>query len=216
MTPLIIIGDVHGDVDALRRLLAHVQATSRKTIFLGDYVNGGARSAEVLEELARLKTADSSRWLFLAGNHDLALLDYLNDGDFRTFAHLGGVQTMASYVKGMHADVHKAFSSSMPVYHKSFLQSLSTCYEEEDLLVSHTGFCPEHPTDRSLEAMARRGDKRIFSSPTPRRLVVCGHYRQWDNKPFVSEHLICIDTGCGVSDGPLTALFLPERTLASF
>jgi len=216
VTPLIIIGDVHGDIDALRRALAHAQETSRKTIFLGDYVNGGTRSAEVLEELASLKTIDPSRWLFLAGNHDLALLDFLNDGDFSAFARLGGVQTIASYVTGMHANVHKVFSSAMPAHHKSFLQSLSACYEEDDLLISHTGFCPERPADRSLDALARVGDKRIFSSPTPRNLVVCGHYQQWDHKPFISEHLICIDTGCGVSDGPLTTLFLPERTLVSF
>jgi len=216
MTPLIVIGDVHGDIGVLRRMVTHVRLANRRTIFLGDYINGGTNSAEVIEELASLKAIAPSRWLFLAGNHDLALLDYLDGGDFRDFARLGGVQTIASYISGFHANVREAFSSAMPPHHRAFLQSLSSCYEEEDVLVSHTGFCPDCPADRTLETMARRSDNRIFSSPTPRGLVVCGHYRRWDQKPFVSEHLICVDTGCGISNGPLSAVFLPERKIISF
>lgn len=215
MTPLIIIGDVHGDVNALRRMLSHVRSCERKTVFLGDYVNGGANSAEVIEELATLKAETPSRWVFLAGNHDLALMDYLEGGDFRDFARLGGVVTAASYLSGIHTNVREALSAAMPAHHGAFLRSLSSCYEEHDLLVSHTGFDTDHPADRSFEAMARKSHSGIFSSITPRDLVVCGHYRRWDNHPFVSEHLICIDTGCGISNGPLSAIFLPERTICS-
>jgi hypothetical protein len=59
----------------------------------------------------------------------------------------------------------------------------------------------------------------LFFSPgiPPQRLVVFGHYVQDDMKPYVSDGLVCIDTGSGtLPDGPLTALVLPDRQFIQF
>ncbi len=212
MKPVAIVGDVHGDFNALRRMLARLERADRPVIFVGDYVNGGAASAAVLEELSKRKLSQPDRWRFLAGNHDLALLDYLHGRiSFSILAAMGGVSTLASYLPDVRGDVRRAFAAVFPAHHCWFLETLSPCFEEEDLLVSHVGFCPDQPEARSLEALARTGNRGVFSSSGPRNLVVCGHFLQTSRMPFHNEHLICLDTGCGIADGPLTAVLLPEK-----
>jgi serine/threonine protein phosphatase 1 len=212
MRPVAIVGDVHGDFNALTSMLGLLQGVERPVIFVGDYVNGGGASAAVLEELSMRKLSHPDRWRFLAGNHDLALLDYIGGvGSFSTLAAMGGVPTLASYLPEVKGDLREAFTCAFPVRHRWFLETLAPCFEEEDLLVSHVGFCPDQPQARTLDALARSGDRRVFRSAGPRNLVVCGHYLQASRRPFCNEHLICLDTGCGVADGPLTAVLLPEK-----
>ena len=215
MTPAVVVGDIHGNFDALRAMLTRLETFDRLVIFVGDYVNGGPASSAVVEELWTKKREHGRSWLFLAGNHDLALLEYLRGGDFASFAAMGGVATISSYVDVVQDDVRNAFVSAFPQHHRRFLEELLPCYEDVDLLVSHIGFVADNPLERGLDALATKGNRMVFSSPTPRDLVVCGHYTQRSRKPFNGQHLICVDTGCGIADGPLTAVILPERTFLS-
>jgi Calcineurin-like phosphoesterase len=215
MKPVAIVGDLHGDLAALRRMLSRLEGSIRPVVFVGDYINGADQSSAVIDELCERKAAEPLRWRFLAGNHDLALLDYLRGGDFAAFARLGGVSTLSSYLSDVHGDVRAAFRSKFPERHRRFLEALRPYYEDDDLLVSHAGFAPERPADRSFEALARSGNRRVFQLVGPRELVVCGHYLQKNGKPHVTDHFICLDTGCGVAGGPLTAVLLPERKFLS-
>ena len=65
--PLRIVGDVHGDAVAF----SHAVATERYVIQLGDLVDHGPNSAQVLRIMFRL--IDEGRGLFLLGNHDRKL-----------------------------------------------------------------------------------------------------------------------------------------------
>src|ERR1035437_10638899 len=65
--PIRVVGDVHGDADAF----AYAAATDRFLIQLGDLVDYGPDSAEVLRLMFRL--IDEGRGLFLLGNHDFKL-----------------------------------------------------------------------------------------------------------------------------------------------
>ena len=182
---------------------------------MGDYVNGGSESAAVIETLSHHASRHPARAHFLAGNHDLALLDYVRDGNLVPFATLGGVATLASYLSEVHGDVHAAFVRALPDRHRRFLEGLAPCWENEEYLVAHTGFSPDDLTSRSFEALCRKGDPREFSTSGPRPLVVCGHYAQRGGRPFNGTSLICVDTGCGMHGGPLTAVLLPERQFIS-
>ena len=215
MKPIAIVGDVHGDVMALQRMLSRLEGLRHPVLFVGDYIDGADRSDAVLDELCERKAADPVRWQFLAGNHDLALLEYLRGGDFAAFARLGGVSTLRSYLSDVQGDVRAAFQSRFPGRHRRFLETLAPYHEEDGLFVSHTGFAPDRPTGRSFDALTRFGGHRVFDSVGPQELVVCGHYLQRCGKPYVSEHFICIDTGCGIAGGPLTAVLLPERHFVS-
>lgn len=213
MRDLAIVGDIHGDSQRLSRLLEHLAGSNRLIIFVGDYVNRGPNSIGVLELLCELCERQPDAVRCLIGNHELALLEYLDSGDFGAFAALGGAMTIRSYMPAPHGDVHAAFRAAFPERHRKFLNSLLPFWESEELLVSHAGYDPASPWDRSIDVMARRRHPGMFHHlHRPRPLVVCGHYVQRSGLPYADESLICVDTGCGsVSSGPLTALLLPER-----
>lgn len=207
-----VIGDVHGDIGRLRRMLRRLEDFRGCVILVGDYVDIGRDSAEVIELLTTLSERDPERYKFLCGNHELELLHYLDRGDFSRYCAGGGLATLASYLPVVAGDVHTAFVRALPARHLGFLRKLSLCWESEACLVSHAGFDPQRPLARDIDALTSPAGARIFTAKRyPRDLVVCGHYVQ-TRGPFVGERLICLDTGCGVLErGELTAAILPER-----
>lgn len=213
MPRLAVVGDVHGDVERLRRLLAKLESFVGSLVFAGDYVDGGPDSAEVLELLSTLHARDPERYQLLCGNHDRAMLRYFDDGDFAAYAKAGGVTTLASYLPVVTDEVWPAFRRAVPAAHVALLRELSACWESEGLLISHTGFDPSRPLARDLDTMTHAEGWPIFSAKTqPRPLVVCGHYAQRGARPYVSAGLVCVDTGCGMrSDGTLAAFLVEER-----
>jgi serine/threonine protein phosphatase 1 len=216
MKPVAVIGDVHGESRRLRSMLAALASFDGTVVFAGDYVNHGADSAEVLELLSGLSGAQPGRFHFLCGNHDLALLRYVDDGDFASFCATGGLATLASYLPIVSGDVHAAFVSAFPARHLAFLRGLAASWESDELLISHAGYDPARPVARDVETMAHGTGWPIFGDVRPsKELVVCGHYVQ-ARGPYDSQHLVCVDTGCGViPGGPLTAVILPERRFVS-
>jgi serine/threonine protein phosphatase 1 len=212
MEAMAVVGDVHGDSKRLRELLRRLDTFRGRVVFVGDYVNGGPDSAEVVEILADLSENAPERFVFLCGNHDLSLLAYYDDGDFAAFVATGGISTLSSYLPVVSGDVHAALRAALPRRHVAFLRGLAPYWESDDCLVSHSGFDPVRPHLRDLETMAHPKGWRVFDALRyPRSLVVCGHYVQ-TREPFDSVHLICVDTGCGIlQDGRLTAVLLPDR-----
>ena len=139
MKAKIIIGDIHGRADQLKILLDEVRRDGRPVIFLGDYVNRGPQSKEVLDGLIQF-AARRGNATFLCGNHDWALLRYIDSKCFDQLALLGGLQTLASYLPGeVCEDPHVALSKAMPEAHLHFLRRLLAYYEDEFLMCSHTG-----------------------------------------------------------------------------
>ena len=212
MEPLIVVGDIHGDFVRLDRMLLRLKHYDRRVVFVGDYVDGGPDSAKVLDRLISIQQRRPQHFTFLCGNHDRALLRYLEDGNFAEYARMGGLATLASYLPIVVGDVHTAFLDVFPPAHRAFLAALEAYWESEECLVAHTGFDPARPAARDMATLACDTGWPIFGATSfPRRLVVCGHYVQKQG-PFVSEQLVCIDTGCGLlRNGALTAVLLPER-----
>lgn len=69
--PIMVIGDVHGDLQALEFILGKRQEMNCKNIlFLGDYVDRGPQGTEVLTKLFRLKLEDPEHIFLLRGNHE--------------------------------------------------------------------------------------------------------------------------------------------------
>lgn len=207
----VAIGDIHGDARRLEALLSKLELGSRRLVFLGDYVNRGPDSRRVMDLLCQVAGSLGDRAVFLAGNHELALLRYLVDHDLPRFAAHGGIATIRSYgVRSPVGDVAAAFRAALPAEHLNFLESLRASLEVGDVLLSHTGMALSTPDDRSMAAMADTSHPELFSGAVPRP-VVCGHYVQRSGAPLTSGRVTCIDTGCGTIGGPLTALALPER-----
>ena len=184
-TELAFIGDVHGNLPALQGLWnALVLRDVPHVIFLGDYINKGARSADVLHEL--ISHAEAGRATLLAGNHETALLDALDRGDLSTFLKMGGAMTIRSYLGGrVGPDVLGEFTTKLPREHLKALRRMPLTYETDDLVAQH-----------------------IAPSSSTRKFRISAHVPVGD-LPRVGRRSALLDTGCGTDSGRLTALLWP-------
>ena len=180
------VGDVHGNLSALRGLCDVLAARGGPhAVFLGDYVNKGAQSAEVMQEL--LAHSLAGRVTLLAGNHEAALLDALDTGDLRAFLKMGGAMTIRSYVGSkVGPDVLRDFRARLPSEHLDAIRRMPETYESDDLIAQH------------MPPAASTAKFRI-SAHVP-----------VDRRPRIGHHSAQLDTGCGAVSGRLTALLWPS------
>ena len=121
-----IVGDIHGCVQELEVLVAGLPLqTDDRLVFLGDYIDRGPGSREVVDLLLRLRAEQTCQLTFLKGNHEDMFLDYLGkNGHFgEGFLDNGGHMTLRSYripygVSGREA------AESLPPEHLQFFQEL--------------------------------------------------------------------------------------------
>jgi len=217
---LTVVGDLHGSAARLEQfLLAIKNCPPRHVIFAGDFVNRGPATRRVLDLLLQVRDTHPEGATFIRGNHEQALLDFLDTGEVPSFVAHGGLATIRSYVDPVGSEVIPSFRSSFPPLHRTLLEETVSFYEDEDVLVSHAGFDPQNIHDRSPRAMYLSGYPRIFDhdGPWPKQLTICGHYIQRSGRPYTAEHLVCVDTGCGtLPDNPLTSFDYPERVFRQF
>ncbi len=83
--PVDVVGDVHGEIEALNDLLAHLgyetdgrHPEGRRLVFVGDLIDRGPDSPGVLRKVRRM--VEDGRALTVLGNHELNLLRGLNKG----------------------------------------------------------------------------------------------------------------------------------------
>lgn len=185
-TKIAFVGDVHGNLNALRGLCEVLAARGEPhMVFLGDYVNKGAQSAEVMQQL--LAYSRTGQATLLAGNHEAALLDALDTGVLTTFLKMGGAMTIRSYVGGeVGPDVFRDFRASFPSEHLEAIRCMPETYESDDLIAQHM------PPAASTPKFRISAHVPVGKLPRIRRR---------------SAHL---DTGCGDESGRLTALLWPS------
>jgi serine/threonine protein phosphatase 1 len=206
MKRILVIGDIHGGLKALKQVLERSLVTKNDTlIFLGDYVDGWSEAAEVIEYVIELEKKQDC--IFIKGNHDLWCEEWLETGiaDTTWFLH-GGEETIESYKKLNDTDkaTHLLFFKQMNFY----------VTDDENRLFIHAGFrsadglekefaASEVNWDRSLWETALSADKRIkFTSLLyPKRLMLfseIGHTPTifyGETEPMNAENMWNIDTG---------------------
>jgi len=194
-----VIGDIHGCLRPLQRLLEKfAPQPGDEVVFIGDYIDRGPQSREVVEHLLGL----SYRCVFLLGNHEKMLLDYLDGKDEGLFLANGGLATIQSY--GGHV-------ANIPPAHLRFFRDLQLMYETEHYLFVHAGVRPlvslENQTVDDLVWIRQEFFQFIgrFS-----KLVVFGHTPL--RQVLLAPDRIGIDTGC-VFGGKLSCLRLPDREI---
>lgn len=210
MSEFIAVGDIHGEAEQLTALLKRLAYLSRRFIFLGDYVDRGPQSRQVIDLLLDFEIARNV--MFLCGNHDWAFSQFVNGGSFANFAQIGGIETIRSYTGEVRGDVKVSLLHHLPTRHRQFFDRLQPYAEEDEYLLSHAGYDPLQPNDRSFDNMVLASHKELFFRKDLSVPLVCGHYVQRSSKPYVCGNTICIDTGCGTLNGYLTAVIMPERT----
>lgn len=207
------IGDIHGDRVRLSGLLAKLDCQNRRLVFLGDYVDHGPHSREVVEILMEIANRQPDS-VFLSGNHEIGLLAFLSAKlSFLEYAWMGGLPTIRSYLGKANRDVRRELLTAVPKSHSEFLSNCRPFFEMNNVVACHAGINPERPENRELAEIVLGRHPSLFDDDLRLpKLVVCGHYRQTTETPFVSNCVICLNTGCGSMGGPATALLYPEMT----
>lgn len=213
---IIAIGDIHGCHRSLLNLLYTIgPQASDQLVFLGDYIDRGPGSKEVIETLIELHRCHTC--FFLMGNHELMYLDYLDTRDPVSWFYNGGQATLFSYGSDDGLD--------LPEEHVDFMRNCRPFLETENYFFAHGGLDPElsvadnlkyykpeefcwqrvHMRTSFLESRSYRWEKTLVCAHTP------------VPKPVMLDRLIAIDTGCVYNENPLlgklTAVLLPERKI---
>lgn len=153
---VLAVGDVHGCANTLKKLIETINPTIEdKLIFLGDYIDRGDKSFEVVDYLIELNK--SFDCVFLKGNHEDLLLNCLkgqNYSDCRTFMMNGGNATIKSYRKniGYKNDQTEMPFDDFPMEHQEFYNNLKLYHEEEGFLFVHAGVNPYTTFDQQNES----------------------------------------------------------------
>lgn len=218
------IGDVHGRLDVLEPLvqsLAEDALSQRPTerpllIFLGDYVDRGPASAGVIDKILALKASRGFEVRALKGNHEEALLQFLDDPNFgSTWAQHGGIATIASYgvqPPSTRTDpdawraARDAFAEALPPEHLSFLRSLELMITVGEYAFVHAGVRPGVSfADQAERDMLWIRGEFLHSQGPFEKVIVHGHTPM--EEPQITRHRLGIDTGV-YATGVLTAVRL--------
>lgn len=198
---IIFIGDVHGCFEELKLLLKKVkfQEGEDRLIFLGDLINKGPYSKEVVEFVR------SGKHECLMGNHELGFLRSLEDEAF-----------FKKGFKKFYEDLGKERDEVI-----EWINNLPLYIEEDDFLCVHGGLVPGIPLNKQKPRVMTRirtwgGDEDELNDPDNppwhslyhgKKTVIYGH---WAMQGYhKTKNTICLDSGC-VWGGSLTGLIWPE------
>jgi len=217
------IGDIHGRLDLLEQVhrgIAKDPARGRKlVVYLGDYVDRGPQSREVIELLLAPSPEGWER-VFLRGNHEQAMLDYLKDWQVaRDWLNFGGKTTLQSYGlrvpyaedEATLVELQREVAAGVPMSHWAFMRLCGTSHAVGDYLFVHAGVRPGIPWDRQLpDDLMWIREVFLNSKADHGKKVVHGHTIR-DGVEF-RPNRIGIDTGAFMS-GVLTCLVLEGTDL---
>jgi len=205
MKRIFAIGDIHGCYDRLKALMEKIPIDCSRDglVFIGDYIDRGPHSVEVVDYLIQLKNR-FPEVILLKGNHEDMLDKFLNGTDRFTYLLNGGQQTLDSYLT---KPVQSEFSP-IPPDHMEFFKSLRLFYETEEFIFVHAGLRPRVPLEsQNTEDMLWIRDKFVSSKYDFGKRVIFGHTPL--KKPLVEPNKIGIDTGA-VYGNALTCIQLPD------
>jgi serine/threonine protein phosphatase 1 len=214
-----VIGDIHGRLDLLEDLLAKIHAElqhrpARKTllVFVGDLIDRGPSSAQVIERLRTYKRSGIQP-VFLLGNHEEVLLRIIEGDESLIWSWLqfGGLQCLESYgvdpgqFRQLSAsELVRAVQAAVPASHVEFLQSFIDSCRFGDYLFVHAGIRPGVELDLQSQSDLRWiRDPFLFDDTDHGFVVVHGHTISEEVEELPNR--IGIDTGA-YRTGVLTAL----------
>ena len=222
---LYVIGDIHGRVDLLQQMHNKIRqdATdypgSKHLIYLGDYIDRGDHSREVIDLLLQqpLPGFDAT---YLRGNHEQTMLDYLQAAEVgRSWFNYGGLATLVSYNVGASniptrkkdfEEIQSQLKERVPPAHIDFLEKTEFSHTVGNYYFVHAGINPkvalkyQQPEDQ----LWIREDFLSCRKPHE-KIIVHGH--TITNEPDLQTNRIGLDTGAYIT-GKLTCLVLENST----
>ena len=232
------IGDIHGRADLLDALLQRIadDAGARPPVdrqilvFLGDYINRGAGTRQVVDTLLD-GIPEGFEPFYLKGNHEVVMAWFLEDPRkyFIRWIGLGGKATMASY--GVDVEqftmgpdyglrCQDEFAKAIPARHRDFFDELRISLAFGDYFFVHGGVRPGVPLDAQVEEdlLWIKDDFLSHEDPFP-KVIVHGHTPL--DAPEIRPNRLSLDTrawfsGCLTAarlEGPAQELLMTRAAL---
>lgn len=217
--PFFAIGDVHGCAAKMHDLLSLISAKdgTAPIVFVGDYVDRGERSADVLRHIMELDEATNVTCLI--GNHEEMLLNFLDDPQKNgaRWLRYGGLQTLASFnVSGVATGMTGSaldqaatnLRAAMGDLMIDWLRALPTYWQSGNIAVAHAAADPHLPITEQSAKTLRWGHPDFENVVrADGKWVLHGHTIV--DAPQVIAGRIAIDTGA-YATGRLTAAYVTD------
>lgn len=239
------IGDIHGDLDALERVLGVLLprlGSADTLVFLGDYVDRGPHSREVVARVRELERAGPCRVVALRGNHEDTWARSFHSPNPAFLLHRGnGCEATWRSFTGRPQESELSDDELIELLNvpawlphdvAAWMAALPAWYEDEHAIYVHAGLDGEgtqwtHPSKGREKPLFWMREPDFFTGYRGKR-VVFGHTRTRD---LPTDHLgflrrliddpadvwrrgdlIGVDTGSGMG-GFLSAIALPDFAL---
>jgi Calcineurin-like phosphoesterase len=219
--PLYVIGDIHGRLDLLDRMIEAIrrdageQATECLTVTVGDYIDRGPESRGVIERL--MGNPFPGRYVALRGNHEAILEGFLLDARVGNhWQHLGGLETLRSFGVSVSPfmagqDFERAaeqLRAALTPEETKFLASLRMSLSVGRYFICHAGVRPGIPLEQqSQEDLLWIREAFLLSNEDFGKVIVHGHTPTLE--PEVRANRINVDTGAFFT-GRLTCVVLED------
>lgn len=229
--PICIIGDIHGRHDLLSLLLVQIKARTTATpaprmIFVGDLVDRGPNSADVLAQVYARCHSAPERNFCLMGNHERMMLDFLADPTAAgpRWFRAGGDETLASFGLSPWAKpagvapearmnhLADALRAALPEGMLNWLETLPLIWQEDRLVVTHAALDPARSPDAQKNHTLLWGHP-AFLRQARRDDIWVAHGHTIVETPEARASRIAVDTGAWRS-GQLTAAWLDKTGLS--
>lgn len=216
------VGDIHGRLDLFEKMIERIRFDSAGIgekpliVLLGDYIDRGPASRQVLDRILRLREETWCDVEALMGNHEEALLQFLREPGYGvSWVEYGGGATLASYgvaVPAMRTDpeaweaVRDAFLEVLPRSHIEMLSGLRVSLQTDDYLFVHAGVNPDVPlSEQGAQEFLWIRAPFLASEKACDYVVVHGHTPE--EEPSNQRWRIGLDTGA-YATGILTGMRL--------
>jgi serine/threonine protein phosphatase 1 len=217
------IGDIHGRADLLAAMFARIDADRANFpadkaihVFLGDYIDRGSSSREVLDLL--IKRRSQYPVTYLKGNHESYLLEFLKNPTVLAGWRLyGGADTLRSYglAPPLNPDEKECavlasrLDQVLPEAHRRFLGALALSFTCGDFFFVHAGVRPGIALARQAQTdLLWIREEFLLHERAYEKTIVHGHTPVIE--PDIRPHRINIDTGA-YATGRLTCLVLERN-----
>lgn len=227
---LFAVGDIHGRLDLLtamqrtiRQQMALSVAATRSVIYLGDYIDRGRNSLEVLRTLAKGMGDTGVNEHYLLGNHDLGLqhlleMEFGDNELLLIWFEYGGKNTLERMgvpwpgyfaSKDMFGEYQQKVRAVLGAEVVRFLECLPAFHQNGDYLFVHAGIDPNRggSIDQQDFADLLLMREPFLSWPSPWPFPFCVVHGHTPARPTVRAHRIGVDTGAFYTDTLTAAQF---------
>ena len=222
--PLFVIGDVHGEMDLLEKMLEKidgaiglVKLSNPLVVFVGDLADRGAESEQVLRRVMEMTKEFPENVVSLMGNHEQMLLDFLDAPIARhsRWMRAGGIQTCESFGLKVPPEigdplvVAEALVAAVGDDLLDWLRVRPLAHRSGNITCVHAAVDPNKPMDKQSERVLIWGHPEFLS--TTRKdgeWIAHGHYVF--DIPSIADSRISVDTGAYLSGTLTCAVLLPN------